>query len=96
MSKIGNIFVNEKILEEYSVRIPEIDPFLWLWHRKKQVDKNECEYILFRVDVYFAKYLLATQIDEKQHVDRDLIFDQKIQEALEKLGCKFIRINTIK
>ena len=63
---------------------------------KKQVDKNECEYILFRVDVYFAKYLLATQIDEKQHVDRDLIFEQKIQEALEKLGCKFIRINTIK
>ena len=46
--------------------------------------------------MYFAKYLLATQIDEKKHVDRNLIFEQKIQEALEKLGRKFIRINTIK
>ena len=25
-SKIGNIFLNEKILEEYSVKIYEIDP----------------------------------------------------------------------
>ena len=27
-SKIGKLFINEKILEEYSVRIYEIDPFL--------------------------------------------------------------------
>ena len=27
-SKIGNIYVNKKILEEYSVRIYQIDPFL--------------------------------------------------------------------
>ena len=26
-SKIGNIFVNEKILEEYPVKIYEIDPY---------------------------------------------------------------------
>ena len=26
-SKIGNMFVNEKLLEEYSVRIYEINPF---------------------------------------------------------------------
>ena len=37
------------------------------------------------------------KIDEKGHTDRDLIFDKKSQEALEKkLGCKFIRINTSK
>ena len=29
-SKIGNIFVNEKILEEYSVEIYKIDPYLEL------------------------------------------------------------------
>ena len=29
-SKIGNIFVNEKILEEYSVKIYKIDPYLEL------------------------------------------------------------------
>ena len=32
---------------------------------------------------------------KKGHTDRDLIFKEKRQEALEKkFGCKFIRINT--
>ena len=32
---------------------------------------------------------------EKWHTDRDLIFEEKWQKALEKkLVCKFIRINT--
>ena len=31
----------------------------------------------------------------KEHTDRDLIFEEKRQKALEKkLNCKFIRINT--
>ena len=34
-SKIGNIFVNEKILEEYSVKIYEIDPYFYEHCRKK-------------------------------------------------------------
>ena len=39
--------------------------------------------------------LLAVEIDEKGHTDRDIIFEEKRQKALEKkLGCKFIRINT--
>ena len=63
--------------------------------KKIQVDKNGCEYILFRIDVYFSEYSLAVEIDEKGHTDRDLIFEEKRQEALEKkLGCKFIRIST--
>ena len=41
------------------------------------------------------KYCLVVEIDEKGHTDRDLIFENKIQKALEKkLNCKFIRINT--
>ena len=63
--------------------------------KKIQVDKNGCKYILFRVDVYFNKFLLGVEVDEKGHTDRDLIFEEKRQKALEKkLGCKFIRINT--
>ena len=63
--------------------------------KKKQVDKNGCKYLLFRIDVYCNKFLLSVEIDEKGHTDRDLIFEEKRQEALEKkLGCKFIRINT--
>ena len=52
------------------------------------------QYILFRIDIYFSECSLAVEIDEKGHTDRDLIFEEKRQEALEKkLGCKFIRIN---
>ena len=63
--------------------------------KKIQIDKNGCKYILFRIDVYSHKVLLAVQIDEKGHTHTDLILKKKRQEALEKkLVCKFIRINT--
>ena len=34
-SKIGDIFVNEKLLEEYSVKIDEIDPYLYEHYSKR-------------------------------------------------------------
>ena len=52
--------------------------------KKKQTDENECEYILFRIDVYFTEYFLAVEIDEKSHTNRGLIFEEKRQKALEK------------
>ena len=40
---------------------------------------------------------MAVEIDEKGHTDRDPIFEQKRQKALEKkLNCTFIRINISK
>ena len=84
-SKIGTIFVNKKILEEYSVKIYEIDPYFYEHYRKKiQTDENGSKYILFRIDIYFTKYFLAIEIDEKGHTDRDLIFEEKRQKALKK------------
>ena len=74
-SKIKNrtIFVNEKILEEYSVKIYEIDPYFYEHYRKNvQTDKNGSKYILFRIDIYFAKCFLAIEIDEKGHTDKEL------------------------
>ena len=48
---------------------------------------------MFRIDIYFAEYCLAVEIDEKCHTDRDLKFEEKRQKALEKdLDCTFIRI----
>ena len=90
------MFVNEDILEEKSVRIFEIDPYFSEHYKEKiQTDKNGNKYILFRIDIYFTKYFLAVEIDEKGHTDRDLIFEEKRQKALEKkLNCTFIRINT--
>ena len=69
--------------------------FINTMKKKIQVDNNGCKYILFRIDIYFSECSLAVEIDEKGHTDRDLIFEEKRQKALEKkLGCKFIRINT--
>ena len=39
ISKIGNIFVNEKILEEYSVKIYEIDPHFYKHYRKENTSR---------------------------------------------------------
>ena len=84
--------MNEKILEEYSAKIYEIDPFFYEHHKEKI---NDCNCILFRIDVYFTEYFLALEIDEQNHEGRELIFEKKRQEVLEKkLGCRFIRINT--
>ena len=38
--------------------------------KKIQVDKNGSECILFRIDVYFTKYLLAVQIGENLKFQR--------------------------
>ena len=93
-SKIGKLFMDEKILEEYSIKIYEIDPYFSGHHTKKKVDKGKRKYI-FKIDVYFTEYFLAVEIDEQNHEGRELIFEKKRQEVLEKkLGCKFIRINT--
>ena len=63
-SKIGKLFMNEKIPEEYSVKIYVIDPYFYEHHKEKiKVDKNEREYILFRIDVYFTEYFLVREID---------------------------------
>ena len=65
--------------------------------KKIQIDENGCKCILVRIDVYFTEYLLAVEIDEKNHTDRDLIFEENRQKSLEKkLACKFVRINTSK
>ena len=96
--KIGTIFANEKILEKYPATIYEIDPYFYEHYKEKiQTDKNGCEYVLFKIDIYFTEYFLAVEIDEKSHTDRDPLFEEKRQKALEKkLNCKFIRINTSK
>ena len=94
--KIGSIFVGEKIFEEKSVKIYEIDPQFYDNYKEKiQVENNDQKYILFRIDIYFTEHSVAAEIDEKGHTDRDLIFEERRQKALEKrLNCEFIRINT--
>ena len=52
--------------------------------KKIQVDDNDKEYILYRIDIYFTEYSLVVEIYEKGHTDRDFIFEQKRQKTLEK------------
>ena len=41
------------------------------------------QYILqFTIDIYFSECFLAVEIDEKRHIDRDVIFEEKRQKAL--------------
>ena len=77
--------MNEKILEEYSVKIYETDPFFYEHHKEKiKVEKNCCEYILFRIDVYFTEYFLAVEIDEQNHEGRELISEKKKRRGTRK------------
>ena len=87
----------KKILEEYCVKIYEIDPYFMSIMKKNKSWWKCHSYILFKVDVYFSEYILAVEVDEKGNTDRDLIFEKKRQEALEKtLDCNFISINPSK
>ena len=59
-SKIGSMFINEKILEEYFVKVYEIDDYFYEQYRKKiLVDENRCKCILFRIGFHFTEHLLA-------------------------------------
>ena len=40
--------------------------------------------MLFRIDVYFNKFLLAVEIDAKGHTDKDLIFEKKKTRSTRK------------
>ena len=61
---IRKLLMKEKILEKYSVKIHEIDPYFHEHHKEKiKVDKNGREYLSFRIDVYFAEYVLGVEID---------------------------------
>ena len=84
-SKIGKILKKKISLKNILLRFMKlILTFLNIMKKKIQVDKNECKYILFGIDVYFNKFLLAVEIDEKGHTDRDSIFEERRQEESEK------------
>ena len=96
-SKIRKIFVNEKILKNIVLKFMKLIRIIMSITKKIKVDENDHNYILFSVDFNFSKCILAVEVDGKGHTDRDLIFEKKRQEALEKtLDCNFISINPSK
>ena len=48
----------------------------------------------YKIDLYFHKYNLATEVDELSHNDRNITYEIQRQKKLEReLNCVFIRIN---
>ena len=67
--------MNEKTFEKYSVKIYKIDPYFCEHYKENtQAHKNGCEYMLFRIDVYFTEYLLAVEIDKKKNMLTETLF----------------------
>ena len=56
--------------------------------------QNEYGILGYRVDLYFHDYKLAIEVDKFGHSDRNIDYEIKRQNAIEKeLGCIFNRIN---
>ena len=68
-SKTRKIFKNVISLKNILLGFMKLILIFMNIMKKIQVDKNGCKYILFRIDVYFNKFLLAVEIDEKGHID---------------------------
>ena len=50
--------------------------------------------MLYIINVYLSEFNLAVEVEEKEHTDRDLIFEKK--DKKHRFDCKFIVINTSK
>ena len=56
--------------------------------------QTQCSVLGYRIDLYFHKYKLTTEVDELGHADRNVSNGIERQKALEKeLNCVFIKIN---
>ena len=103
-SKRENIFVNEKTLEEYSVKIYEIDSYFYEHYKEKiQANKNGGKYTLFSNDIYSIEYFLVVEVDENDYPDKDLIFENKklqkktlVVNLLELIQPKKVMMQTMK
>ena len=96
-SKIGNIFVNQKILEEYSGKIYEIDSYFYEPYRKKY------KLMKMGVNIYYLELIfILLNIPQPQKLMKKIILTQtlflkrKIKKKQKKFGCNFVRNNTSK
>ena len=59
-SKIGTIFKNEKILEEYSVRIYETDPYFYEHYKKKKKKKKKSKLTTMIKNTYYLELIFIS------------------------------------
>ena len=95
-SKIGKIFKKHNPLEEYSVKIYEIDPYFYEHYEKKY------KLIKMGVNIYYLEliFTLVNVLQQQKLMKKEILIEilflrKKHKNALEKKpGCKFTRINT--
>ena len=84
-SKIGTIFTTEKILEEKSVKNYKTDSYFYeLYKEKIQTDKNDREYILFRIDIYFTEYFQQQKLMKRVILTETLLLKKKDKKRQKK------------
>ena len=95
-SKIEKIFKKDNPLEEYSVKIYEIDPYFYEHYEKKY------KLIKMGVNIYYLEliFILVSVFQQQKLMKKDILIETLFlkkkgkKHQKKKLGCKFIRINT--
>ena len=97
-SKIGTIFVIEKILEKYSVKAYEINPYFHEHYNKKYKLTTMIKNTHYLELIFILLNILQQQkLMKKVILTETLFLKKKREKALEKkLNRTFIRINTSK
>ena len=90
--KIGNIFVNEKILEEYYVKIYKTDPYFYEhYKKKKKLMKMDMNTYYSELMLIFLNIFQLQKLMKKVILTETLLLRRKDNKHWErKLGCKFI------
>ena len=94
-SKIGKIFKKHNPLEEYSVKIYEIDPYFYEHYKEKY------KLIKMGVNIYYLEliFISLSAFQQQKLMKNDILTEtlflkKKDKNYQKKLGFKFIRINT--
>ena len=83
-SIIGNIFVNEKMLEEYSVKLYKIDPYFYEHHKEKmKIDKMDANTYYLEL-MFILLNILQVQKLMKKGIMAENRQEEKRQKAIEK------------
>ena len=83
-SKIGKTFANEKILEEYSVKVYEIDSYFYEHYKKKTQKKNK------PIEMDAATYCLELMLRIKKHQKKN--FSANSSELIQAIVIKIMKL----
>ena len=87
--------MNKKVLEEYSVKIYEFDSFFYEHHTKKKLTKMAGNtYYLEMMSILLKIFWPQKLINKTMKVETLFLKRKDRRHQKQKLGYKFIRINT--